>query len=70
LPRVFVERGDFERHLRPIPRKNALLDELMATEVGVSDGHYLPQSARPARPQSTSAGPQVVRTLCAIGVQN
>ena len=38
------------RYRQPLLRMNALLNELMAAEVGVNDGRFLPPSVRPTKP--------------------
>jgi hypothetical protein len=40
---------DREKHQDTILRLNGLLNDLMAREVGVNDGRFLPQAVRPKK---------------------
>jgi arylsulfatase len=44
---------DREKHGKTILRLNALLNDLMAKEVGVNDGKFLPKVVRPTKPPLT-----------------
>jgi arylsulfatase len=48
---------DREKNGETILRMNALLNDLMAKEVGVNDGKFLPEAVRPKQPPLTFAGP-------------
>jgi hypothetical protein len=61
-----IPLGDLEKVLTEhIPRKNgetivrlnALLNDLMAKEVGTNDGKFLPDGVRPEKPPMTFGGP-------------
>ncbi len=47
-----------ERNKEVILRMNAVLNELIAAEVGENDGSFLPESVRPTRPELTFDRPQ------------
>jgi arylsulfatase len=48
---------DPEKNGATILRLNALLNDLMAREVGVDDGKFLPEAVRPKQPPMTFDGP-------------
>jgi hypothetical protein len=48
---------DREKNGETILRLNALLSDLMAREVGVNDGQFLPEVVRPKKPPMTFGGP-------------
>jgi arylsulfatase len=48
---------DREQNREAILRMNALLNNLMAKEVGVNDGKFLPEAVRPKNPPMTFEGP-------------
>jgi arylsulfatase len=48
---------DREKNGETILRLNALLNDLMAREVGINDGKFLPAAVRPKKPPMTFEGP-------------
>jgi hypothetical protein len=48
---------DREKNGETILRMNALLNDLIAKEVGVNDGRFLPEDVRPKKPPMTFEGP-------------